>query len=251
MMTEPAPLTAPTAVPVRPAPLSHTASITTFGTLAWLGWVWAIAAVVYVAILVIAGGDADRDYSLWQGAVADWQRYTVLAAGATTVPVFAPMLLGNGVTRAQLSRSAIVTMAVLAVAAGLLITLGFIAEHVVYDAQDWPHRLAGDRVVGSGTMVDLGVAYTVTLACYFVAGWIFGIGWHRDHWAGLVTHFLPAAAPVVVAEGVVMGETLDGRPRFLVELLDVPFFVGVAIALAVLAAAVVVARRLTRDVTVS
>jgi hypothetical protein len=251
MMTEP-PLTAPAApTAVQPAPLSRTAAITTFGTLAWLGWVWAIAGVVYTAILVIDGAGDDGDTSIWQGAAADWQRYTVLAAGAAMVPIYAPMLIGNGVTRAQISRSAAVTMAALAALAGALITAGFAAEHVVYDSQEaWRHRLAGGRAIDWGTIPQLGVAYAVTIAAYFVAGWIVGIGWHRDRWIGAATHLVPAAVPVAVAEGVVMGETMGGRPHYLTEILDGPLAVGVLITLVVIGAALALARHLTRDVAV-
>jgi hypothetical protein len=251
MMTEPAPLTAPPeAAPVRPAPLSHTSAITTFGTLTWLGWAWAIAVVVYVAILVIAGGDADRDQTLWAPAAADWQRYTMFAAGVTMTPVFAPMLIANGITRAQLFRSIAVAAGVLAGLGGLLITAGFALEHVVYEWQDWPHRLVDGRVVDWGTVPQLGLAYAVTLAGHCCAGWLVGIGWQRARWPGVAALAAPAAVPVLVTEGLVMGDDLDGRPSWIAGVADVPFAVGVVVALVAIAGAVALARRLTRDVAV-
>lgn len=102
--------------------LASTAAITSLGTLAWLAWVWVLTLAVFAVVLtvvVVRGGDFDQ--SLWQGLGAGWQRWVVAAAGATMVPVFAPMLVTNCVTRARLSASASVAMVATAVTGAAVI----------------------------------------------------------------------------------------------------------------------------------
>src|SRR5690606_26317333 len=110
-----------------PAPMSTTASITTFGTAVWIGAVWAVASVVFTVILVVvAVRDGQLDESLWHSLGAGWQRWLAGVAGYTMISEFARLLVTNGVTRAQLARSALVTLVALAVAGGLFMTLGYV-----------------------------------------------------------------------------------------------------------------------------
>ena len=72
-----------------PAPLAATSTITTGGSLWWLGIVWAITLVVFAVVLVATSvNDADIEDSLWQGIGAGWQRWVVLGAGWSMVPSF-------------------------------------------------------------------------------------------------------------------------------------------------------------------
>lgn len=234
----------------QPAPLSTTASVTTFGHLAWLGWVWVVTAVVVLGIVVIVGAspEGDLDSSLWQGAAAGWQRWLVLAAGVTTTSTFAPMLVGNGVTRAQLARSVVVTGVVLAVLGTLVIVAGYLVEGVLFDRNGWTQALRGDDgVVDGGTLPGLALRYGLGLAAAFVSGWLIGLGFYRFAREKAILLIVPGIIPLVLTEllllhggtGVTIGapDDIDGPPLAL----------GAPGALAVTAIAVLVAARANRE----
>ena len=198
--TRPAP-----ARPVRPAPLSVTASITTFGTLAWLGWLWLLAAVGYGIALTVLAFVGERDTSLWQTVIVGWQNWPVLAAGISMVPTFGPMLITNGVTRARLASSAAITMIVLGVLGGLFVAGGFAVESLVFADQGWPRRLSGGMGFDGVAMpIQLGVAQGIGFAAWFVSGWLIGLA-HHQLGPGLVVALVPALIPAAAAEILLLG----------------------------------------------
>jgi hypothetical protein len=185
--------------PVGPPPLSTTAAITTLGHLGWLGWVWlAVASLYGVAMIPISiFGDLDGN-SIWQDAVAGWQQWLLFAAGVSTVPTFAKMMITNGVTRAQLSKSSIIAMVAIAVVGATFIAAGHVAEGLVYDINDWTRELrGGDTAPGFATIVGIGADSVLVLCAYFVTGWlavagIYRLGWVLGAMFGVVA-FVPAA----------------------------------------------------------
>jgi hypothetical protein len=187
--------------PGRP-PMVTTAAITTLGHLAWIAWVWLAFGVVVLGAIAGYGvfGDGAIDESMWQNFAAGWQRWLLLAAGFATTATFAPMLVGNGVTRAQMSSSVLVTMVALAVLGGLYIAVGFLIEGALFGANDWTHVLDGGRTLGARMIAGLGLRYALGLAVSFVAGWLMGIGFYRFGNETGLPLIIPCALPIVAVE---------------------------------------------------
>ena len=149
--------------------LSTTASVTTMGHFAWLGWTWLVTGIVYAVVLTWIALQGRLDSSLWQDAVAGWQRWPVLAAGFMTVTVFAGLFLNHGVTRRQLSQSSLVSMVVISFAGAVFITVGYAVELAVFRAEGWPELFSKDAPIdGFGAILAGGLAHWVSLAAAFL-----------------------------------------------------------------------------------
>lgn len=229
-----------------PPPLSTTASVTTFGSLAWVGWVWAIAAVVFTGVVVAVGIWGEVDESLWHTLGAGMQRWLFLIVGFTMVSEFGKMFLTHGVTRGQLAASALVSMVALSVLGGVYATLGYVAEGIAFEAFDWSHRIDGSAVGGMGDLGRLFGDNALTLAAFFTSGWLIGACFRsreRDE-ANLLA--IPCLLPAAAAQLLLRGDAaLFG---FLDRLdLDPPVALGVAVTAAAVALGVVAAGHVTRQ----
>lgn len=240
--------------PPAPPPLAATAGITTFGHLAWIGWVWLTVGVIFAAVVVTVGAvpDGRLSESLWEGTAAGWQPWLLLGAGVSTTSTFAPMLIGNGVTRARLSASVTVTLVALAVAGSVVITTGYLVEGLVFRANDWTHVLNGDdRTIAGAMLAGLALQHALTLAAYFAAGWLIGIGFYRFDRNTAIVRILPSMLPAVLVELLL----LDGGAGVASAPLDGPsgphLALGAPAAVAVIAAATVAASRATRDLALT
>ena len=234
------------ATTVGPPSLSTTASVTTFGSLAWIGWVWLIAAIVFTGILVAVGVWGELDESLWHTLGAGMQRWLFLVVGFTMVSEFGRMFLTNGVTRAQLARSALVTMLALSALGALFATLVYAAEGVVFDIHDWPHRIDETLVDGPGELGRIYIDNLLTVAAFFTSGWLLGACYRsreRDE-ANLLA--IPCLFPAAAAQILLRGDAaLFG---FLDRLdLDTPVALGMGVTAAVTALGAVAADHLTRQ----
>jgi len=231
-------------VPARPAPFTTTASITTFGTLAWLGWVWLLSALGYGISLTVIAFVHERDSSLWEG-IARWQNWPIFAAGISMVPTFARLLVTNGVTRARMASSAIATMVVLGVLGALFVTAGFTVDSLVFAGQDWPRVLAAGRPFdGVAAPIELGVVHGLRFAAWFVAGWLVGMA-HHQLGPGLVVCLVPALIPAAAAEFLLR----DGLDIGFLGDWGLPLAVGLPVVAAIVAVSAFTAHRLTRLVS--
>lgn len=233
------------------APLSTTAWVPLFGTGMWLAPLWVVVLVGNGIALAAIARWGSIDQSLWMEAGAGWQRWPVGAAGYIVVAVFMPLFVTNGVTRRRLGQSAIVTMVVVAMTGAALITLGFILEGLVFEAEDWPQAVSdgGDTIDAIG-LPTVFVAFALSLAAWFAAGWLVACGVHRYGWLGLVPGLIAGLTPVVVTELLVMNRI--GSTEFdVLERLGTPsLWVGVPTALAVIAVAAFAADRVTKTIAV-
>jgi hypothetical protein len=231
--------------PPGPAPLSTTASITTFGTLGWVWIVWAVAAVVFGGILTAVAIWGEASESLWHQLGAGMQRWLFVALGFTMVGEFARMLVTNGVTRRQVARSILVTLVVLSLTGAVVALVGYLAEGLVYDRMGWTHGLGDGTALQAGELPRLFVDNVLILATYFTVGWLLGAcyRWKPREEAHLLV--VPCLVPALVSQVMVRGDS----PVFgVVDRLyvDPPVGLGWAVTAAVLALSVVVADRLTR-----
>jgi hypothetical protein len=238
----------PRHAPGRP-PMVTTAGITTLGHLAWLAWVWLAFGVVVLGATAAYGvfGEGTVQDSLWQNLGAGWQRWVVLAAGFATTHTFAPMLIGNGVTRAQMSSSVLVTMVVLGLLGGLYITVGFLIEGALFGANDWTHHLDGGRELGTTAIAGLGLRYALVLAVSFAAGWLMGIGFYRFGTEGGLPLIVPCALPIVAVELLLLDGTGGLGIWAMQDWSGPPLAVGAVASVAVIALAGLVGVRYNRE----
>ena len=243
----------PTSDPVRSPRrrAGESAQIVVFGTVAWLGYVWLAATIVYAIVLACVVRWGSLDTSLWRPLASGWQQYVVLAAGVTVSTTFLRMLVRNGATRRMLSIAATVTMSAIAAALAIWNMAGFAIEKVVYDANDWPQTLPTDAVIGWNDLPRIALDNALVVAVYYSTGWIIGCCYTR--WGALAgtALLLPAVVPAAAMEFLV-------TPGFAVVNIDViaswrphPHPVVTIVAGgALLAASVYVAHRLTRGAPV-
>ena len=236
--------------PVGPPALSTTAAITTLGHLGWLGWVWLAVALLYGVAMVPISIFAELDgNSIWQDAVAGWQQWLVFAAGITTVPTFAKLMITNGVTRSQLSKSSIIAMVAIAVIGGTFIAAGLAAEGLVYDINNWSRELrGGDSAPGFATIVGIGADSVIVLCAYFVTGWLAVAGIYRLGWILGVMFGVVAIVPAAFAELVLR---VDAGTR--IDVLDdaapdLPAAVWMLATVAVVAVASLAATWMTSEI---
>ncbi|MDT3444337.1 hypothetical protein [Pseudofrankia sp. BMG5.37] len=233
--------------------LPNAAAITTAGTMIWVGLLWLAIAAVFGIVLGIVAGAGSTDHSLWQHGFSGWQRFVPLAAGLSMTSTFAPMLVGNGVTRARVASAATVTLVVIAVAGGLFIALGYGLEGLAFHTLGWRHELSGGRrLSGGGGLVRVGAAYAALFACYFASGWLIGVARGVLGREAFVPLVVPALLPAAVAELVlrrgVTGPPLAGRLG-LDSLPQPPLTLGLLAALAATALAALLAHVASRHIT--
>ncbi len=228
----------------------ESAQIMVFGTLAWIGYVWVAATVIYAIVVACVVRWGGLDTSLWRSLAAGWQQWVVFAAGITVSTTFLRMLLRNGATRRLVSVSAVATMSTIAVILAVWNMAGFTVEKLVYDANGWPQTLPSDAAFAWDDLPRLALDNILIAAVYYAAGWIIGCGYARWGTFRGTALLLPAAVPVAAMEFLVSpgfaGLNVDvvaawrGEPHVAVTVLA---------GGALLAATVAVAARLTREAT--
>ena len=240
----------PAGRPVGPPPLSTTAAITTIGHLGWLGWMWLTLALLYGAAMIPISifGDLDGN-SIWQDAVAGWQQWVLYGAGISTVPTFAKMLITNGVTRAQVSKSSIIAMVALGVLGGLFIAGGLAVEGLIYDVNDWSRELRGGSTApGFATIVGIGADSVLVLCAFFVAGWLTIVGFYRFGWV-LGALFVPVAMVPAAFSELVLRVDVGTRIDVLDDVApDLPAAVWSLLTVAVIAVAALGATWMTSEI---
>lgn len=230
--------------------LTPAAQIMVFGHLAWLGFVWLAASVVYAIVLFAVARWGTVDQSLWPSVAAGWQRYLIFGAGVTVMTTFLRMLVRNGVTRRTVSAAAAIAMGVIAgIVAGWTMA-GYAIERAVYDANGWPQTLRSDAVFAWGDLPRVGVDTVLVIAAYYAAGWIVGACFYRWGLVGGLVRLLPALLPAAAMELVVSPDFGGMDIDVMASWRDRPhLLVTIAAGGALLAATVWVAGRLTRETT--
>lgn len=238
-----------------PPSLSTTAQLTTAIHLYWLKYVWMLALVVLAVILIVASvRDATLDDSVWDQIGVGVLRWVIFAAGVTTLSSFAPMFLGNGVTRGQLASSSIVSMAVVSAIGAAVVALGYVIERIVYPRAGWELILRdAETPLDAGTIASRSISMAVLFAAYFVSGWLIGAAFYRyGSNVGLLL-IVPSAIPLLVVDLLLAGPTnmiggIDAIQRRLGPVDDVALPVALPLSAVIVVVACVAARRATQAV---
>lgn len=220
-----------------------------FGTVAWLGYVWLAATLVYAVVIACVARWGSVDESLWRSLASGWQRYVVVAAGITVTTTFLRMLVRNGASRRLLSSGAVVTMWALAVILALWNVAGFAVEKAIYDANGWRQTLRADSVLAWSDLPRLALDNGLIVAAYYTTGWIIGCCYTR--WGPYVgtALLLPAVVPAAAMEFLVTPGFAGMDVDVITSWRDEVHIAATVLAGGVLlAASVLAARRLTRDV---
>lgn len=235
-----------------PPPLATTSFVVTGGHLRWLGWTWAITAVIFAVVMaLVVRYDGVLEDSLWQDAGASWQRYVIFAAGVTTCPSFLAMFVSNGVTRSQLSASSTVSMILVAAAGTVVVVIGFIAEHLVFGAVGWNHVLEDSGEISIGAeLALLALRYAVLFSMWFSAGWLIGTGFYRYGFVGGVVLIVPFAIPVVLCELLVGQAAASISIGALNDLVQTPAVLGLLVGIGLIVMNATIARAFTRGTAV-
>jgi hypothetical protein len=245
------PTPSPRATP-RPPSITTTASVVSGGHLKWLGYTWAITAVVFavvMALIIRVGGHLDS--SLWESAGASWQRYVIFAAGVSTLPSFLAMFVGNGVTRSQLSASSTVSMVVVATAGTMFVIAGFVAEGLIVGSVGWTQAMDdGYPAASAGEYVVLALRYAVIFSTWFSAGWLIGTGFYRYGTLGGIALIIPFAVPVLLCELLVGQAAASINVDVLHDHVQTPAAIGLLVGVGLVAMNATIARAFTRGASV-
>lgn len=235
-----------------PVDLGTATSMTTFGSLIWLGPLLGLVAVAYIVIVACVSIWGETDTSLWVSVAAGWQRWPIAVCGFLIISTFSRMFVVNGVTRRRLGDAATVTLVLFSLLSGTYITVGFVIERLVFDANGWP-QMNDERnltygAIGYATVL---LTYTAVAAAYFVTGWLIAILFNREADIVVAVLGIPLAlVPAAVCEFLLTPIGGGGQIQALGDLMTMPMWISTPITLAVIAAAVVAARRATLSVVV-
>lgn len=219
-----------------------------FGTVAWIAYIWLLTTIAYAIVIFSVGRWGSVETTLWQPVASNWQRYVVFGAGVTISTTFLRMLVRNGATRRMLSVGATVTMTALAAILAMWNVAGYTVEKWIYDANGWPQGLRSDDLFAWSDLPRVALDSGLIIAAYFVSGWIVGIGYHRWGPFGGTLRLLPGLVPAVATELLVDPDFGGMQLDVVTDWLPKPGLAVTAVAGgAVLVAAVIAARRLTRN----
>jgi hypothetical protein len=204
--------------------------------------------VVLVLALAIATW-RDLDSSVWEQATGLVRLYALFWI-AWLIYAYLPTYVAHGVTRREFMAKTVVFVVAQAGMLAGLVTLGYLAERLVFELAGWPHRLTGDHAFGSPS--DVATVFLAYGATFLVWGSVaaFGAaGFYRDGGAwGLVA--LPVGLLLVLPTDLAVS---SGGPPFLDLAFDIDdgrLAVAVALCLASAAVALAAAWALVRDMPI-
>lgn len=140
----------------------------------------AVGAVIVVPIIAVLvyhfAGELDRGVWEFVGQPLRW----ILFASGIVMALAVPVVVAHGITRRTITRALSVVVGILAIAAGLYMAAGYLAEWAVYTAVDLPLVLGDGHLFTATTQVHLVVAeYTLASAGYLISGWLTAMCYYR------------------------------------------------------------------------
>lgn len=220
------------------------------GMQALLGiWFWGVILVLEVLALLIAAQFGPVEVSMFQFAThgALWFPFSIMiitSAAAITTHV------AQGRTRRSFIQAALLTVVVMGISYGLLMTAGLALEGLVYDALGWSQAHITSLDSSSATTAPWQEPLGTTLLTYItrtgggaIAGLLVGVGYYRfGGWRGTGL-LLVTALPALAAQ-----ESISG---FLRDLVDSPLLVSSVLSLVLIAAGAIGYSLLTRNLPIN
>jgi hypothetical protein len=225
------------------APVLRT--LASFGRVSLLGFT-----AILTGLVVVVGLATHRwgelDHSVWVIAGAPVTIYLFVLGIMASAMLLSP-LVAHGVTRRTFAAASGVATLALAVAAGLYMVAGFLAERAAYAAVGGAAELQEPHLFDATGQLHLVFAeYSLLAAANLVAGWLIGIGYQRFGWLGGTLCVLPALLPVAAVE-LALGVGSAELPRPAAE---VPVGAGLPLATAAVALGLLAGRWLVHAVPV-
>lgn len=212
--------------------------------------VWAGFLVVVAGIAVGIAVFDTVTRSVWEPAaqLAGW--YAIFIGGYLSHDVLA-LHVTHGQTRREFAQHATIFIVVFAAVIGVLMTLGYLLERLLYRLTDWPHRLENEHLYSSTTQVPAILAeFWLMMLVWTATGAFVGASIYRFHNDGLLA-IAPAMVPIGLA-GLALGDGW-GPVASLVALVGDPSpppVVAIGLCLAGFALALAMAWPIVRDIPI-
>lgn len=174
----------------------------------WLLAMLAGAAFVFAMVLVfIVSFFTDIEISAWEivGSIAPW--YVAVMGGWITY-VMAPMIVAHGKTREFAFREWLTTGIFMTVLGAILMTAGYLLEHLIYNIADFEGKTSPENFFDSATEVHLVLLqYLLFFAVWFALGGFVGVSLYKsDDWGWIS---IPVAIAIAGATGT-LGYSSNG-----------------------------------------
>jgi hypothetical protein len=218
--------------------------ISALALLVWLGYTIAVP-----ILSIVLDRRADLDRSVWEEASRAGQWF-VLFVGIHLGSVVLPLNISHGKTRRDFAiESTLLTVAYTAIV-GLLLTLGWIVERVLYSVLDVSQRLESNHIFGSPTDYPaIFLENWLILLLWMAGGTFIAAAWYRYDAAGLLS-IIPALVVASVCD-LVIGTSWGPAGNLINRTFDVknpPVLITVLVVLAGITALMLMAWRVIRDV---
>jgi hypothetical protein len=201
--------------------------------LSFVAIVWVIMMLGTYVILAVhdMGSPVDMDRSIWHYVATQVSRWLAFFCGIDAITTYLRLHVAHGRTRGDFLRQLWPYFVGLAAPLALLLTVGYLAERLVYG-------LAGGRqaIVLATSFGDAGNypgifgAYTLTMGLFAVAGSLLAVAFTRNVLLGLA--LIPFGVVLIAPSEVLVG--LNGIPLFakMFEELNYPRSLVVTLSLA-------------------
>lgn len=153
---------------------------------------WALAVVIATGVVTTVSRFGDISISAWEVAAGAATWYIGVIGGYVWYQAL-PMLIAHGRTRRDAAIELAIFLVVFVAIASVLVTAGYLIEHIVYGIGGWPREIGDNHLFASHTDVPLMLLeYAMTLVVWGAAGALVGAGFYRYDNAGWLT-LLPAS----------------------------------------------------------
>lgn len=208
------------------------------------------AFIVAMVIVFVTNFFRDIEISAWEvvGSIAPW--YVAVMAGWITFTL-APMYVAHGKTRQFVFREWLTTGAFMTVIGAVLMTLGYLLEHMIYNIANFAGRTSPENFFDSATDVPMMMLqYLLHFAVWFVLGGFVGISLYKSDDVGWIS--IPIAIALAAAAGTLgySSSGFMGIVRRVIPAIDVDsLWLQVPILLAVLVFGVLITRKILSDIS--
>lgn len=177
-----------------------------FALIAWM--------VLMVVAALVTGGIAiwgNVDQSVWHYIATQVSRWLAVGLGFDAISTYLRMHVAHGRTRRDFLRQFWVYVVGLAVAFGVLLTIGYLVERGVYALVGWPHKLQAAALFdSSGDVLGIFGGLALMMLLWTIAGAMVHAAFTRNVLLGIVT--IPVGLLLISPTELLVGA--NGVPIF-------------------------------------